>query len=183
MKNIMSAIFVLLAFSSIGMAQKSTSATAQEKKDLFQLISKNDATIVDAIKEGSLTAANLAKDMNVKKVDLNKDGQPEYLVVIQDAYLCGAHGNCTNRVYRKSGNQYQEVLVGSGEMLTLEKTSSNKFRDLRLEGSNTAFEGSGTVFKFDGHTYKASECYTVTSDGNGKKGKMKKTVVKCEEGN
>jgi hypothetical protein len=177
MKKIILALMVVFACFSIGLAQSGKKATAQEKKDLFQLVSKNDAMIADTIKDGTLKAANLAKGMSVKKIDLNKDGQPEYIVVIENVYLCGAHGNCTNRVYRKTGSKYQELLAENGEMLTFEKTSTNKFRDLRLEGSNTAFESSGRVFKFDGNTYKASECYTVTSDGTGKKGK--KTVFNC----
>ena len=179
----MLALMVMVTCGGIGMAQSSKNATAQEKKDLFQLISKSDVMMADAIKDGSLKAANLTKQMSVKKLDLNNDGRPEYIVVIQDGFLCGAHGNCTNRVYRKAGSEYQELLADNGEMITFEKTYTNKFRDLRLEGSNTAFEGSGTVFKFDGDTYKASQCYTVTSDGNGKKGTMKKTIVKCEAGN
>ncbi len=181
MKKIILALTVVFACFSVGLAQSGKMTTAQEKKDLFQLISKNDEMIADAIKDGTLKAADLAKVMSVKKIDLNKDGQPEYIAVIQNGFLCGAHGNCTNHVYRKSGSEYQELLAENGEMLTLEKTSTNKFRDLRLEGSNTAFEGSGTVYKFDGNAYKESECYTVTSDGTGKKGK--KTVFKCEEGN
>jgi len=181
MKKIILALMAVFACFSIGMAQSGKKATAQEKKDLFQLISKNDAMIVEGIKDGGLKADNLAKEMSVKKIDLNKDGQPEYIVVIENGYLCGAHGNCTNRVYRKTGSEYQQLLAENGEILTLEKTSTNNFRDLRLEGSNTAFESSGTVYKFDGKTYKAIECYTVTSDGNGKKGKMKKTLYKCSE--
>ncbi|HLM61843.1 MAG TPA: hypothetical protein VK308_13640, partial [Pyrinomonadaceae bacterium] len=66
-------------------------------------------------------------------------------------------------------------------ILTLEKTSTNNFRDLRLEGSNTAFESSGTVYKFDGNTYKESECYTITYTEKDKKGK--KAATKCGEGN
>ena len=181
MKKFILALMFVLGCFSIGLAQSGKKATAQEKKDLFQLISKNDAMIVEGIRDGGLVAANLAKEMTVKKIDLNKDGQPEYIVVIENGYLCGAHGNCTNRVYRKTGSEYQQLLAENGEILTLEKTSTNNFRDLRLEGSNTAFESSGTVYKFDGKTYKAIECYTVTSDGNGKKGKMKKTLYKCSE--
>ena len=181
MKKFILALMVVFACFSIGLAQSGKKATAQEKKDLFQLVSKNDAMIADAIKDGTLKASNLAKGMSVKKIDLNKDGQPEYIVVIENGYLCGAHGNCTNRVYRKTGSEYQQLLAENGEILTLEKTSTNEFRDLRLEGSNTAFESSGTVYKFDGNTYKESECYTITFTEKDKKGK--KVATKCGEGN
>ena len=52
--------------------------------------------------------------MSVKKIDLNKEGQPKYIVVVQDVFFCGAHGNCTNRVFRKSGSEYQEFLAENG---------------------------------------------------------------------
>lgn len=181
MKKLMLALMVVFACFGIDMAQSGKKATAQEKKDLFQLISKNDAMIVDGIKDGGLVADNLAKAMIVKKIDLNKDGQPEYIVIIEDTYLCGAHGNCPNYVYRKTGGEYQLLVVANGETLTLEKTSTNKFRDLRSEGSNSAYESSGTIFKFDGNTYKESECYTITYSEKDKKGK--KTGMKCPEGN
>jgi hypothetical protein len=181
MKKFMLALMVVFACSGIGLSQSGKQATAQEKKALFQIISKNDATVAEGIRDGGLVADNLAKELSVKKIDLNKDGQPEYIAVIEDVNLCGAHGNCNNWVYRKTGSEYQLLLVTNGEKITLEKTSTNKFRDLRSEGSNSAFEGFGTIFKFDGNAYKESECYTITSDAKGKKGK--KTVIKCEEGN
>lgn len=181
MKNIMLALTILFGCSGIGMAQSGKKATAQEKQALFQLISKNDAIIADGINDGGLKAENLAKAMSVKKMDLNKDGQPEYLVMLEDTYFCGAHGNCPNWVYRKSGSEYQLLLSTAGESLTLDKTSTNKFRDLRSEGSNSAYESSGTVFKFDGNAYKEGECYTITYNEKNKKGK--KAVIKCGEDN
>lgn len=181
MKKYMLAMMILFACSSIGWTQSGKKAAAQEKNDLVQLISKNDEMVKSALSDGGVTAANLAKKMSLKKIDLNKDGQPEYIVLLMDTYFCGAHGNCPNWVYRKTGGEYQLLLTASGETLTLEKTSTNKFRDLRSEGSNSAFEGSGTVFKFDGNTYKEGECYTVTSDGKGKR--EKKTIIECVEGN
>ena len=179
MKKFTLTLMIVFACFSIGSAQASKKVTAQEKKDLFQLISKNDAGVAQSIKDGGLKAANLAKQMSVKKIDLNKDGQPEYIAILEDTYLCGAHGNCPNFVYRKTGGEYQLLLVTNGETLTLEKTSTNKFNDLRSEGSNSAFEMSGTVFKFDGNTYKESVCYTRTY---AKKGNKSKTVtIKCSE--
>jgi hypothetical protein len=181
MKKIILVLMVVFACFSIGSAQSGKPATAKEKKDLFQLISKNDEGVVQGIKDGGLVAANLAKELSVKKIDLNKDGQPEYLAGLEDSYFCGAHGNCPTWVYRKTGGEYRLLLVVNGETLALDKTSTNKFRDLRSEGSNSAFESSGTVFKFDGNTYKESECYTVTYNEKNKKGK--KAVVKCGDGN
>lgn len=177
MRKFIVALIVVLGCLNVASAQAGKKASVQEKKDLFQLISKNDRMIVDGIKDGGLVANTLAKELSVKKIDLNNDGQPEYIAVIVDPYLCGAHGNCPNWIYRKAGGEYHLLLDANGETLAVEKNSTNKFRDLRSEGSNTAFESSGTIFKFNGTVYEESECYAITYDQRGKSGK--KRVTKC----
>ncbi|MDT5120627.1 MAG: hypothetical protein QOC96_109 [Acidobacteriota bacterium] len=178
---------LLLAFSSIGFAQfpsagsahSSDQATAQEKKELLQLIVKDDKQVGEVMKDSGVSSADLAKVLSVRKLDLNKDGQPEYLVKLEEARICGAHMNCPDWVYRKTGSDYQLILRTFGQQLLSEKTSTNKFRDLRSEGSDTAIESSFTIFKFDGNKYQAKACYTVTSAGKGRKAKT--VPVKCQE--
>lgn len=176
-------IFVLMSvfvFTNISAAQQSKKATALEKKELFQLILKNDGEIGQAVSGGTV-AADLLRDMSVEKKDLNKDGQPEYFVVINDGGICGALGNCPDWVYQKTGGEYHLLLRTFGRELTPEKTSTGKFRDLRSEGGDTATQGSFTIYKFKDGKYQADSCFTRIYATKGKKDKI--VPGKCEENN
>lgn len=163
---------------SANFAQTGKQATANEKNELFQLILKNDEEIRQAV-EGGTVAKQLAKDMSVEKIDLNQDGKPEYFVVIRDGGICGALGNCPDWVYQKNGSEYQLLLRTFGRELSLEKTSTSAFRDLRSEGGDSASEGSFTIYKFSGDKYKANGCFTRIYATKRKKEKV--IAIKCEE--
>lgn len=176
MKKITLTLMFVLGCCGLGLAQKSRQATAQEKKDLFQLILK-DKNISEALPDMEGGEKELAKSLSVEKKDLNKDGQPEYLATLENGFLCGAHANCPHWVFRKTGGSYQLLLATAGQQLTTQKTLSNKFFDLRSDGSDSAFETSYSIYKFDGNEYKATDCFTV----NHEKKKPKTTRVQCRE--
>jgi hypothetical protein len=180
---LLTALLPMIVFGcfNMGLAQSGRQATKQEKKDIFQLILKNDKQVSEYLNnpDTQIKADEYAQGMTVKKIDLNKDGHPEYIVAIKDGFLCGALANCPNWVYRKTGSEYQLLLRTFGRDLLLEKTSSNKFRDLRSEGGNTAFEGSFVNYKFDDNKYLAKGCYTRTYATKGKKEKI--NAIKCDE--
>lgn len=150
---------------------------SNEKKDIFQLISK-DKEISEYLKDSKGGADALAKTMSVKNTDLNADGQPEFIVMLEDEQLCGAHGNCPNWVYQKTGGEYKLLLRTRGESLTVEKASTNKFTDLRSEGSNSAVELGVTIYKFDGSKYQPKVCFNEVSDGKSDKPKI--VTLKCQ---
>ena len=159
-------------------AQSSKRVTAQEKAALTQLVLK-DKKVEESIQSYGTKAADVEKGVKVEKVDLNRDGRPEYLVTLEESMICGAHANCPHWVFRKTGDEYQSLLLGWGQELSLEKASSGGYRNLRTEGADSAIERSATVYKFDGSQYKAVDCMTFTF-GKGKKFKV--AHVKCEEG-
>lgn len=167
-------LMIVFACFNLSLAQSSDQATAQEKTDLAQLILKDKQ-----VQEVGVSTDAVAKGLTVKKTDLNNDGQPEYMVVLNEAVICGAHENCPNWVYRKTGSEYQLLLRTMGQRLILQKTSTNEFTDLRSDGSDTAFEGSFVNYKFDGNKYQAKGCYTRTYATKTQKEKV--TSVKCEE--
>ena len=175
-KNLILAAVMLAAVTTISFAQKSKQATEQEKKDIFQLI-LNDKNVSEDVSDIEGGEKELAKSLTVEKKDLNKDDQPEYIATLENGYLCGAHANCPHWIYRKTGDDYQLLLTTAGQTLTTEKTMSNKFFDLRADGSDTAFETSYSIYKFDGSEYKATDCFTV----NHEKKKPKTTRVQCQE--
>lgn len=160
----------------VGLAQKGKQATAQEKKDLFQLILK-DKDVSEALPDIEGGEKELAKSIFVEKKDLNKDGQPEYFATLDNAFMCGAHANCPHWVFRKTSGGYQLLLAAAGQQLTTQKTLSNKFFDLCSDGSDSAYETSYSIYKFDGSKYKATDCFTV----NHEKKKPKTTRVQCQE--
>ena len=176
MKKITLALMFVLGCCGIGFAQKSKQATAQEKKDIFQLILK-DKNVSEALPDLEGGEKELAKSLSVEKKDLNKDAQPEYLATLDNGNLCGAHANCPRWVFRKTGDGYQLLLAAAGQQLKTQKTLSNKFFDLRSDGSNSAFESSYSIYKFDGNEYKATDCFTV----NNEQKKPKTSRVQCQE--
>lgn len=183
MTRFMLALMTVFVCFNLGLAQSNGQATAQEKKELSQLILK-DKEVQENIKDG-LSPDAVAQAVIVKKIDLNKDSQPEYIVVLKEVVplgsLCGALANCPNWVYRKTGSEYQLLLRTRGRELVLEKTSTNEFTDLRSEGGDTALEGSFVNYKFDGNKYQAKGCYTRTYATKTQKEKI--TPIKCEENN
>jgi hypothetical protein len=174
MTKFMLALMIVFACLSIGLAQSSRQATAQETKDISQLILKDKQ-----VQEVGVSTEAVAKGITVKKIDLNNDSQPEYIVVLNEGVICGAHENCPNWVYRKTGSEYQLLLRTMGQRLLLEKTSTNGFTDLRSDGSDTAIEHAFANYKFDGNKYVAKGCYTETYVGEGKKFKI--TPFDCKQ--
>lgn len=181
MKLILALTFVLACFGA-GLAQsgapKAVATTKQEKKDLFELIAKNDKEVGEAISDNGDREA-LAKVMDVKKINLSQDKPAAYFVTLADDRLCGALANCPQWVYRKTGNEYQLLLRTFGRELTPEKTATNKLYDLRSEGGDTALQGSFTNYQFDGTRYQAKSCFTRIYATKRKKEKI--VPVKCEE--
>lgn len=116
--------------------------------------------------------------LKVEKKDLNKDGQPEFIATLENELLCGAHANCPQWVYRKTGGEYRLLLRTFGQQLTTQKTLTNSLLDLRSEGADSAYERSVEIYKFDGSKYAVKQCMTLTS--NEKTKKPKTTSVPCE---
>jgi hypothetical protein len=160
-------------------AQTGQRATAREKAAIAQLVLQ-DKDVKQDVSDFGISTESVTRGITVKKIDLNQDGQPEYMVTLEEGHLCGAHANCPNWVYRKVGGEYQLLLGTSGQQLLLERTSTNGFRDLRTEGASSAFETDFSIYKFDGNRYQAKACYSRIYSAKGRKPKV--APIKCEEG-
>ena len=117
--------------------------------------------------------------MTVKKIDLNIDGKPEYMVELSGEKFCGIAGNCLNWIYGKNGRQYNLLLSTNTRSLTLEKTSTRKFRDLRTEDRGDLGTYNIAIYKIDGDKYEAKKCFDNVYVKKGKKWKTVPTV--CRE--
>ena len=105
-----------------------TKAATQEKEEIFQLFKKNDDEIED----------EMLKSFTVRKMDLNSDGQPEYVAVLEDETICGNLANCPQSIYDKKGGEYNLLLETRARVIRLEKNSTNGYRDLRTELGDSA---------------------------------------------
>jgi hypothetical protein len=155
----------MLAVSSIGFAQSKTKSskqvTAQEKKDLFQLISK-DNLLIEMLKSPWMKKVEdkTAQSMEVTKIDLNNDGKLEYMVELDGEDFCGLAGNCLNWIYGKNGGKYSLLLNTNTREIDFEKTSTNKFPDLITEDRGGEFgKYYVVIYKFNGNKYEAKKCF------------------------
>lgn len=145
-------------------AQPPNQATAQEQRELLQLIATGNEDVEAAINDLGGTA-DAINQLQVRKLDLNGDGQPEYIVVLEHGGLCGALANCPGWVYRKTGDRYELLLRTRGRELLLQQASTNGYRDLRSEGGDTATRSSYAIYQFDGSRYRARQCFSRESSG------------------
>ena len=153
-----------------------TKADDQEKQAIFQLI-KRDEDVSGFLKDSPKEADTLIKSLTVRKMDLNADGQPEYVAVLENGVLCGAHANCPQWVYDKKGDAYNLLRRTHAQAIKLEKTSTRGYLDLRAEGSDTATTNSYVVYTFDGTKYQPAKC--VSRDESAKP--PKETTVDCKD--
>ena len=143
-----------------------TQATRQEKEEIFQLFKKYDNEIKDKMLES----------FTVRKMDLNSDGQPEYVAVLEDETICGTHANCPQAIYDKKGGEYNLLLETRAQVIKLEKNSTKGYLDLRTELGDTASSNFYYIYKFGGEKYQARKCVEVTYDP-----KEKETPIDCNK--
>jgi len=98
-----------------------------------------------------------ALDTRIRMVDLNGDGIPE--VVAQGMIGCGATGNCPFWVLRNAKQGYELILEGEAQTFTIQKSSSNGFRDIVLSRHGSYSSGDLSHFQFHQDAYEAVGCY------------------------
>ena len=100
------------------------------------------------------TITGFRKNLVGKSIDLNKDGQLEYLVEGDDMGRC-ISGNKFRSfwVYRKSGEGYSMILGSSSSGLSVLKPTTRGYRDIK----ETSIDGATTysrTYRFDGNRYQ-----------------------------
>jgi hypothetical protein len=167
-------IFVLVIMTAcfgVGFGQSGKQATAQEKKDLFAMV-QGDKNLAERAKMFDMADADLMKMMKVTKMDLNKDGKSEYMVVVDDGRICGALANCPSWIYASNGSGYKLLLSDTASRgLSMVTTSTAGYRDIESTSGDTAILSHRIVYKYDGSMYQANKCYDI------KKGRS--VSVKC----
>jgi hypothetical protein len=93
-----------------------------------------------------------------KRVDLNHDGVPEFVVQGIDR-LCGASW-CPFWIYRRISIGYERLLdAGNIQRLEPQATVSDGYRDVRAWRHGSAWESGVTSYKFDGRRYRPAQCF------------------------
>lgn len=110
--------------------------------------------------------------LNVRKIDLNKDGQLEYF--LETPLSCGSRG-CTTYVYKQTGKSNKYRLLFEGQDLKPKNTYTNGYRDLEGWMQSGADNWWTYSFKFDGNEYNQSQCMEFQRN---KRGKV--TQKKCD---
>lgn len=174
-KFMLASLMVLVCLTTV-LSQSRNQATTQEKRGLLLQMARDTTQLNDAIYHSLVGFKGALKAMRVKKTDLNGDGQPDYIIGLQDEELgmC-TRGNCPRWVYRKSGNGYKSLLSTTSVALSMERGSTNGYRDLR-SNYNAVGEHQVSIYKYDGNQYQESQCYQGEYVG-----KRLKLIKKCEK--
>jgi len=107
--------------------------------------------------ESEKQLAEAALDTRIKMIDLNHDGTPE--VVAQGMAGCSPTGNCSFWVFEKTSRGYKLLLNGFGQTFTVQKASTNGFRDIVVAMQGSATDSGLTVYRYEDGKYHDVACY------------------------
>jgi hypothetical protein len=148
----------------------------------------NDEDFIDELTYDNLETFDCSENFRVKKIDLNGDRKPEFVVQGLDKYLCSPTGNCSFWIYRKTENGYEQILEASDvQQYNFGRTLNNGYLDLTTFMHGSAFDSDLSVYRFDGDMYRLKECGERSYSYLDKKGQfhIRKrpliTISKCSE--
>lgn len=145
----------------------------------------NDKTFKDW-EVSSRDSLDCAEMLDAKKIDLNRDGQKEFLLRGKNFNLCSPVGNCAFWVYGKKGKKYRKLLDSTDfwEITAMgsqvKKSKTKGYFDILLKGHMTASDTTYELYKFDGTRYKQSKCLVETPI-SGSSDNPKWEFVGCKE--
>ena len=96
-------------------------------------------------------------DTRITMIDLNNDGVPE--AVAQGMVNCSPTGNCPFWVFRKTLRGYKLLVESYGQKFTVQRTSTNGFRDIVISMHGSATESGLTDYRYKDGNYHDAGCY------------------------
>ncbi len=96
---------------------------------------------------------------SVKILALNEDEKAPLEVVAEIQHYCSPTGNCSMWFFRKTPQGYKLLIDSIGQDFTVEKTSTNGFRDLVVAMHSSAFEKWLKVYRYAHGRYWRAACY------------------------
>ena len=106
---------------------------------------------------------NCSELIEIDKVDLNDDGQKEFIVWGRYTFS-GAAGNCVFWIYEKKNGKFRQLLQsyalkdGDEEWFKVNKIKSNGFRNILLKGHFSGYETTEHYYEFNGKHYTEKKC-------------------------
>lgn len=152
-------------------------------RELVKQIIEDNKDVNDYVKNSKMSLSEVIKELKASKIDLNSDGNPEYIVF---GLICGQ--NCSHWVYQKDGSKFIQIpFAGWGSYLSLEvlKTKTKGYRNLRGTIFLNCCEEGLETYTFNGFKYVVSKCLIKVfsyTDGRGKTHTYKTPKIKkCSE--
>jgi hypothetical protein len=124
--------------------------------------------------------AKAVLDTRIKMIDLNHDGTAE--IVAQGMVNCSATGNCPFWIFQKKARGWKLLLESEGQTFTIQKTSTNGFRDIVVTMHTSATESGLTDFRFSDGRYYDRGCYDASwevLEGEKVRELKEPTIVPC----
>lgn len=121
------------------------------------------STLRPAMKELGLTSEGellkTAAEARIKLVDLSAGPQREVIAQASDEANCGATGNCSLWVFKRTAQGYVLILSEVAQDVTILPTSTNGFHDLMLGIHGSATEQELDLFRFVNGHYQRGACF------------------------
>ncbi len=127
-----------------------SAAARAEELPFDKAITPADRTLVMKLL-GPMEEVNPQKDLGIAKMDLNGDGRPDYVVVVNSSFWCGS-GGCHTFVYLSQGGEYRSALrdpLAQGIALGPGRTQGVRDLELSLHG-----EKGTSRWVWDGKAYR-----------------------------
>jgi len=104
--------------------------------------------------------SSLARNFEIKAIDLNRDSIPEYVVHGRGMCFCSATGNCWFSIYHRTKGLLEPLLETDGvQLFKFANSVSNGYRDLFTWIHGSAFDSERRLFRFDGSRYQLMACW------------------------
>ena len=145
-----------LSFTVVHVSDSEADAgiSVEEREQIVKLLADDEATDWDGAR---------ADDLRYKRVQLAGAGLNGLFVRSVAKADCGATGNCSTWLLRKTRTRFHLVLNGvSADAVGFQPQKTNGFKNV-VASANTSVESSAIyVFAYDGHKYVKQTCYEHT---------------------
>lgn len=101
--------------------------------------------------------AKAVLDTRVKMINLSQSGSPQ--VVAQFDGFCSGDGNCSLWFFQKTPRGYKLLIDAIGQGFTIQKSSTNGYRDLVVAMHSSATDQWLKVYHYARGRYWRSACY------------------------
>jgi hypothetical protein len=146
-----------LDFTVVHVSDSETDAgiSALEREQIVQLLTDDEKTDWEAARAG---------DLRYKRVELANAGLNGLFVRSAAKADCGATGNCSTWLLRKSRTKYHLVLNGvSADAVGFQSQMTNGFKNVVASANMSVDTSAVQVFAYDGHKYVRQGCFEHTT--------------------